>query len=325
MRLVTGSGIAGLRGIHPVRDDGFIRPLLAVPREEIEAFLREREITPRLDRSNEDPRFLRNRVRTIVRELNAVDNLAAAAEQAREQWPVLASMIDDAEPAAREGRWPAERWLRQALLGRLVRRLDPGARDFDAGRLAAELDRIKRASVSKHVELIRRGERLVLERRPEPVAQFEIEFERSAYVPALDLTIHVLAVPKEEENPHPDPLPARRGEGTGRQRFQLPDDAPPAFLVRNRRDGDRFQPLGLSGTKKLKDFLIDRRIPANARDRLPLLVWHDEIVWIGGVEVSERFKVTRPTAGMLYEVWMEGSGAEHHSRLHRGTDPDANP
>ena len=320
MRLLTGSGIAGLRGIHPVREDGFIRPLLDVERDTIEAFLRERSIVPRLDRSNEDPRFLRNRVRSIVSDLHAVDNLAAAAQQAREQWPLLERAIDAAESGALEGRWPAEVWIRQALLGRLVRRLDPQARDFDARRLSGELERIRRVSVSKTVELVRRGDRLLVERKPEPVPEFEIELQDGAWIPEIDATIHVAKV-RNEEAPHPGPLPAR---GTGaRQRFQLPEGASPRFVVRNRRNGDRFQPLGLSSAKKLKDFLIDRKIAADARDRLPLLLWNNEIVWVGGVEISERFKVTSPAAGMLYEVWLEGSGAEHHSRLHRGTDPDA--
>src|SRR3954465_14824885 len=60
MRLMTGGGIAALRGIHPVRDDGVIRPMLEVTRPEIEQFLEERNVTPRFDRSNADPRFLRN-------------------------------------------------------------------------------------------------------------------------------------------------------------------------------------------------------------------------------------------------------------------------
>jgi tRNA(Ile)-lysidine synthase len=54
--------------------------------------------------------------------------------------------------------------------------------------------------------------------------------------------------------------------------------------------------------KKLKDFLIDRKIDVDVRDRLPLLVWNGEIVWIAGVEVSERFKV-RGAGGVLCEVW----------------------
>ncbi|HEX6097937.1 MAG TPA: tRNA lysidine(34) synthetase TilS, partial [Thermoanaerobaculia bacterium] len=61
-------------------------------------------------------------------------------------------------------------------------------------------------------------------------------------------------------------------------------------------------PLGMHNSKKLKDFLIDRKIARGARDRLPLLLWNGEIVWIAGVEVSERFKV-RGEGGVLCEVW----------------------
>ena len=291
MRLLTGSGIAGLRGIHPIRADGVIRPLLDVTREEIEAFLHERRVTPRKDRSNDDPRFLRNRIRALVRELNAVDNLAAAAEQAREQWPHLQCLIDDAEPAALQGRWPEPLWIRQALLQRLIRRLDPEARDFDARRLAEELDRVKRVSVSAHVELVRRGEAVHVRRRVEAPPEFEIELPlgTTAYIPEIGATIGV-----------------RRGAMGEGQPFQF--DGQPRFTVRNRRRGDRFQPLGLAAPKKLKDFLIDRKIPAEIRDRIPLLLCNDEIVWVAGVEVSERFKVTDP-AGVSYEVWLEGTGA----------------
>ncbi|HYO78288.1 MAG TPA: tRNA lysidine(34) synthetase TilS, partial [Thermoanaerobaculia bacterium] len=87
--------------------------------------------------------------------------------------------------------------------------------------------------------------------------------------------------------------------------IQLPAGATATFTVRNRRSGDRFQPLGMSSSKKLKDFLIDRKIAAAVRDRLPLLIWNGDIVWIAGVEVSEQFKVTAAAAGELYEVTIE--------------------
>src|SRR5205823_3958591 len=71
MRLFTGSGIAGLRGIHPLRDDGFIRPMLDATRADVDTFLRERGVTPRVDSTNADPRFLRNRIRATLREYGA--------------------------------------------------------------------------------------------------------------------------------------------------------------------------------------------------------------------------------------------------------------
>src|SRR4051794_40999433 len=67
MRLMTGSGLSGLRAIHPIRDDGFIRPLLDVTRAEIDAFLYAHELNPRVDSSNADTRYLRNRIRQTMR------------------------------------------------------------------------------------------------------------------------------------------------------------------------------------------------------------------------------------------------------------------
>ena len=296
MRLLTGSGIAGLRGIHPHRGDGFIRPLLGVTRAELEAFLAEREVVPRVDRSNEDPRFLRNRVRAFLRELDATDHLAAIADQARAQWPHLERAIDDAERACvgevREEsttflRWPDDPWLRGALLQRHIRRLDPQARDFDAARLAGELETVKRTSVTGTLELVRKGDTLILRKRLAPATGFELPLEpnQSAYIEAIETTIHL-----------------RQPPAANRQPIELPPGGEPTFTVRNRREGDRFQPLGMSSPKKLKDFLIDRKIDADVRDRIPLLVWNGEIVWIAGVEVSERFKV-RGAGGLLCEVW----------------------
>ncbi len=293
MRLMTGSGIAGLRGIHPHRADGFLRPLLGVTRAEIEAFLAERDITPRIDRSNEDPRFLRNRVRAFLRDGDAIENLAHVAEQAREQWPILEKAIDAAEDvevsddATIFRSWPEHEWLRGALLQRHIRRLDPHARDFDAARIARS--EAQRISVTKNLELLRRGSAVILRKRIEPVAEFEfpLHANEDVYLESIRTTLHL-----------------RQPTTDHRQQFELPAHADLRFTVRNRRRGDRFQPLGMSQPKKLKDFLIDRKIDAGVRDRIPLLVWNGEIVWVAGVEVSERFKV-RGAGGVLCEVWID--------------------
>lgn len=311
MRILTGSGLAGLRGIHPVRGDRFIRPLLGVTRAEIEGFLRERNITAREDRSNDDPRFLRNRVRTFLRGLDAIDNLAAIADQAREQWPLLEAAIDAAERAhaivepgqATFQSWPDDEWLRAALLHRHIRRLDPDARDFDASRIAAEVTTLRRMSVTKNLELARKGEALILRRPPQPGSDFEVELREDApaFIEPLGVTVRL----QEWSGERAAVIGGARPPGNPlRQVIQLPETADPTFIIRNRRPGDRFQPLGLPFPKKLKDFLIDRRIDADVRDRIPLLVWNGEIVWVAGVEVSERFKVTG-AAGMLFEVWTD--------------------
>jgi tRNA(Ile)-lysidine synthase len=310
MRLMTGGGLAALRGIHPRRDDGVIRPLLEVRRAEIDEFLRQRGVTARVDASNADPRFLRNRVRAMLPE-SAIDNLAAVAAQARAQWRVLERLIDEVDRSTISGDetifgdLPDDAWLRQAILHKHIRRLDPQARDVGAAdleRLANELENIKRVSVTKELELLRRGDELLLRKRPNQTPEFEIELTTEAYIPEIATTIRVAA-----------------GKGPLRtdssQLIELPHGAAPRFLVRNRRDGDRFQPLGLSSDKKLKDFLIDRKIAADVRDRIPLLLWNGAIAWVAGVEVSERFRVTG--AGDLYEVRLERAGDEDQTSIHR--------
>jgi len=296
MRLMTGGGIAALRGIHPVRDDGVIRPLLEVTRAEIERFLAERGISARFDRSNADPRFVRNRVRVLLRELGAedIDNIASVAAQARQAWEILERAVDaaeDVEATADSTRFrslPADAWLRQALLRRHITRLDPGARDVDVVRLAEQLDSGKRVSVSKLLEL----EGGVLGRVREPVPHFEVPLapDQPARIPGSIVTIR----------------PTANGQRptANSQVIQLPKGADPHFTVRNRLPGDRFQPLGFPHEKKLKDLLIDRKIAARIRDRIPLLIWNGAIVWVAGVEVSEKFKVTGGDADR-YEVSIE--------------------
>lgn len=318
MRLLHGAGIAGLRAIRPVRDDGFVRPLLEVRRDEIEAWLSERGITARFDSSNSDPRFLRNRLRPLLVDRAHVDNLAALAADAQHQWPLLEREVDAAErdlivvndDVTLFRGLPQASWIATELLRRHIRRLDPGARDFDAGRIAATAGSVRRMTITRNLELVRIDDGLRLQRRSavEPFPRFEMHVEPGApaFIQPLGATLHVEPIPE---------LPRHRG----RQIIQLPEGAESSFLVRNRREGDRFHPLGLGGSKKLKDFLIDRKIAADRRDRLPLLLWNDAIVWIAGVEVSDRFRVTSPHRA-LYEVWLEGSGEsdddENQSGVH---------
>ena len=320
MRLMTGGGLAGLRGIHPVREDGVIRPLLDVSRAEIEAFLQQRRIVPRIDRSNADPRFLRNRVRALLAQFDArvIENLAAIANQAREQWTVLEEILDriDTSTSTRDETrfeaFPDEPWLRRALLHRHIRRLDSTSREVSAAdleRLASQLDTLKRVSVTRNLELLRRRSEWILRRKPEPVDDFQVEARpgERACLPEIGATVGIL----------------RRGSlatlGINGNAFQLPANSDPTFTIRNRRDGDRFQPLGMHSEKKLKDFLIDRKIPSEFRDRIPLVLWRGKIVLLAGVEVSEAFKITGE--GEVYEVAIEET--QHQEGVQRQTDRQA--
>jgi len=69
--------------------------------------------------------------------------------------------------------------------------------------------------------------------------------------------------------------------------------------MRNFRPGDRFHPLGVKGTQKLKDFFIDHKVPKFERPRVPLLVSGEMIAWIAGYRIDERVKVTERTKKII--------------------------
>ena len=85
-----------------------------------------------------------------------------------------------------------------------------------------------------------------------------------------------------------------------RRAFADPPSETFPLTVRNRRQGDRFQPYGMRGTKKIKDFLIDAKVPRYERDRIPMLVCGDEILWIVGYTTSDPFKIHSGTRQYLY-------------------------
>lgn len=72
------------------------------------------------------------------------------------------------------------------------------------------------------------------------------------------------------------------------------------LTVRSRRPGDRFHSLGAPGSRKVQDLLVDRKVPADLRDRVPLVVdGEGRIVWVAGLAIAHHCRVTTPTGGMV--------------------------
>jgi tRNA(Ile)-lysidine synthase len=73
----------------------------------------------------------------------------------------------------------------------------------------------------------------------------------------------------------------------------------PPLILRNHRSGDRIDPLGISGTKKVKSYFIDSKIPCLLRNNIPLLVDERSVIWIAGERISDRVRVTERTKKVL--------------------------
>lgn len=146
-----------------------------------------------------------------------------------------------------------------------------------------------------HVE---RGRFFVLERRitPEP---FTYTFETPGAIDVPEIFLSFRCGPCRHDTPRPWMF---RGE-TLRAGLSLPAGARPTATVRSRRPGDRLRPLGSSGSRRLKDLLIDRKVPRRVRDRLPLLFLDGILAWVPGVTVDECFRFRDAQDGAARQVW----------------------
>ena len=71
------------------------------------------------------------------------------------------------------------------------------------------------------------------------------------------------------------------------------------IIIRQRKSGDKINPLGMKGTKKLKDIFIDMKIPKEERDLIPIMQFGEKIGWIVSLKLSDEFKITKNTKKIL--------------------------
>lgn len=314
MRLMRGSGLRGLSGIFPAVEKVIIRPLLRVKREDIEFFLREKEVDFREDESNFDRRFLRNRIRLdlipyLQKDFNPeilirVERFVTLL-QAEEE--LLEEMTEEEAAKAileKKGQIQLDLTLLldmpRAMARRIVRafifKLKGDLRDISF----QDVESILTLGPGKEVHL---KEKLVLKREQNRIflkkinpAFMHYEYSWQGIIP---LEIKELPV---------------RFEGKKRKQGQSPldfNDKARAFLdyrklefpltIRNRREGDRYQPLGSPGRKKLKEIMRAKGVFSQERERRPVFFNKDEIVWILGLPVAEKYKVDSKTRD-IFEI-----------------------
>ena len=322
LRLVRGSGTRGLGGIYPVVDGLFIRPILRVDRSHVEAYLKERNLPWRLDSSNADAARTRNRIRSRLLPLLREEfnpEIARALERATEILREEEAYLDEVT------RHLAQRLLRREAYGialsiPAVRVLHPALRRRLL-RLAFEEARGERGPASSpDFDSVEALEELAREGRHGAAISLGAGLEARVLYSDLSLLDTLSASPLEGEIPLPVPgdaalpglglrLRAREVEASGigdpragsaMDRALLDADALPGpLIVRSRRAGDAFRPLGCSGEAKLKSYLIDRKVPRPARERVPLVVSGSRIAWVVGFQIDDRYKVTPGTRRIL--------------------------
>ena len=275
-RVLRGSGLTGLAGIHPV-NGRLIRPLIGVRRSEVEEFLRSRNVTWREDATNRETRFARNRIRhelmpQLARDWNPriVDALANLADLAVEE----------------ERRWDFE----LGTVGEEAIRLDPGDRALARRQVRRAIQAAKgdlRGVDFEHVESVieMKSARVTLP-GVEAVRSFDhVRFRRpgpQAAVPAIEVTI---------------PGTYRSPDGASEIRLEPCDnlelELPAPIVLRGWRPGDHYRPVGKSRDQKLKKMFQNTRVPSWERRFWPILECDGKIMWAREFGAAEDFAALR--------------------------------
>ena len=307
LHLIRGSGLSGLTGMRP-RNGDIVRPLLGVQRCEIEAYAARNGLDYCTDETNASDEMLRNRVRhtllPVLKTLNPriVERLASTAELLSADEDCLQALARAAaEAAVPEG----EDGMDRAVL----RSLEPSVRTRVLRRelLLAQQGDVERRDIDR-VDALLAGQ---------TGTRIELRGGKAAWVDSR--LLHIGTPPEPREFSVPFIAPGTTGTPAGMIRseqagFRRPahaleayvdfDALPPDAVVRTRRAGDRFRPLGAPGARKLSDVMTDRKLPAAQRD-LPLLCDGAEVLWMPGYTIAERMKVTPQTKRVLHIIFEE--------------------
>lgn len=317
LRLLRGTGLTGLAGMSPVRGM-VIRPLIQVHRRAILAFLKAQHIAFRVDPSNQQRLYTRNRLRLDVLPLlrqqynpHIVDSLCTMARLLAADEAALRTMACERLRQARLPGPPGEiclpigqllDWL-PALQRRVVREALREAsgtlHGFTERHIAAILHLCTETAGSKRLTLPRGmiAERCyhVLHIRGAHAALVTLEalplpIPGRCLLESLGVTVQSQILDRQVLSA---PFP------TGKEAWLDATTVGDEVWIRTRRPGDRFQPLGCPHSRKLKACLIDAKVPRHVRDRLPLVVTKRGIAWVGGVQLAEWAKVTSATRQIL--------------------------
>lgn len=326
LNLVRGTGTAGLAGI-PLRRGNIIRPLLTARRQQTRIYCVERGLTFVEDISNLDPRYSRNRIRHhVLPELlrlnprvdSAIERLSQVVRDEEAWWHNAMQSLESEFTLRRDkDEWLVSLdWLARqpdALLRRTIRyvvqQFSSEGRELEyeqVERLREAVRTGRRAGVTLrggnlHVAVGGRALRVWLKREAPPSAyEMMVQMPGETPIPPAGMTLFAAY------SALPDASQWRQDN------WEVWCDASRIcgqMVVRNWRRGDRVQPLGMCGHRKLSDVFIDRKVPPHLRARIPIVCDAEGIVWVVGICLADRVRCVPETRQTVHlwaqprEVW----------------------
>ena len=315
MRLLRGSGVTGLSGMASLRDGRYLRPLLSCRRAEIEAYAVSRGLQFQTDRTNADIRHLRNRIRhrllpELRRHFNPgiVQTLCRSATVLGDEDRFLVDCTQSALRRAVERRTTEVAILdrsrfegqHRAVQRRMLRQL---ITDFAGGSQCSfqKIEQVVNAVSNGHLgcrHLLSdlwfqvTGDQLILRRGRNRMLHIDLAVPGSTEIGELGLRLSATLSTAD------DFASIKKGLSACRAAFDA-DLTGSQLQLRTARQGDRFQPLGLNGCKRVSEILRDSGVPKILREDVLLLTSGDEVVWLTGLRPAHAFRVQPNTRRVL--------------------------
>lgn len=312
LNIIRGCGIDGLASIKPTNGN-IVRPLIDTTRKQVEVYIAEHSLPYRIDESNEDTTYSRNKVRHdllpwIEREFNtdAKSALVRLAEIASAQSELIEDM---AQSARREIGW--EESLDAILLIRLPEALQYEVIRREILRIKGDLLDITFDQTQGIVDALHAGGDFQITLPPGDIYATRREKTfwvwRREEIESIEPFGVILAVPGTTHLANADLILScsvidspTAGQQPKNEAIIDAASIVGALRARSIRLGDRIVPFGMTGSKKLQDVFVDKKIPQQDRARAVVVCDDEKILWVVGVVSSELAKVLPTSRAALH-------------------------
>jgi len=306
INFIKGSGMKGLIGI-PEKRDNIIHPIINIKKEEILKYLEENKIEYRIDKTNFETDYLRNKVRNyllpiIEKEFNKnfKEKILALSNILKVEDKFLDDLVenikndilkfeDDFVKIDLKKLQNLHLSLKRRLIRKVIDHFNKDLREYPLDHIDKVIS-LENKKTGKEIELplnliaVKDKNNIIIERRDFEIPDFYIEIPDIGSYQEIGMKIELSLV--EKISKVKDPFISFFDY----DKIELP------LKIRKPMFGEKFKPLGLKKEKKIQDFFVDSGIPKSVRWNLPILLdKKDDILWIVGVRISDDYKVTNLT------------------------------
>lgn len=316
MRIMRGTGLQGLRGIEYIRDNEIIRPILDIERSEIEAYCEKYELNPRIDKTNLESIYTRNKIRlelipymkdnfnpnvieSIVRMTNSLKSDSDYIDlEAEKSFKEVSTLKENSVEISLPKYSNLHNAIKVRVLRSAIKHIIGDTNFVDQKHIEDIIELECESKLNKMLNLPRgifayRRKNIIILTTKEIVSE-EIDFcyniPSNGFIKIKELNL-VLETQKMSIDRYKSIKLDKASKG-----FDF-DKIKGGIVVRSRKQGDKIKLAG--GSKKVKDLFIDLKIPREDRCKVPVITDDEGILCVGDYKTSENYKIDSETKEVL--------------------------